>query len=76
MPSLPHLSGREIIHALEQLGFERARQRGSHVVMKKSTSEGSIGCVVPMHNEVAIGTLNSILKQAKVSTEVFLKVVK
>jgi hypothetical protein len=29
-----------------------------------------------MHNEVAIGTLHSIIKQAKVSTEEFLKVVK
>lgn len=76
MPNLPHLSGREIIRALERLGFVQARQRGSHVVMKKSTNEGSIGCVVPLHNEVAIGTLHSVLKQARVSAEEFLKVVK
>jgi len=63
MPDLPHLSGLEIIRALERLGFVQARQRESHVVMKKSMPEGSIGCVVPMHNEVAIGTLRSILKQ-------------
>jgi predicted RNA binding protein YcfA (HicA-like mRNA interferase family) len=76
MPNLPHLSGREIIRALERLGFVQARQRGSHVVMKKSTTEGSIGCVVPMHKEVAIGTLQSILKQARVSAEEFLKAAK
>ena len=76
MPDLPHLSGLEIIRALERLGFAQARQRGSHVVMKKSTPEGSIGCVVPMHDEVAIGTLRSILKQAKVSADEFIKVVK
>lgn len=76
MPDLPHLSGREIIRALERLGFAQARQRGSHVVMKKSTPEGNIGCVVPMHSEVAIGTLRSILKQAKVTPEEFVKVVK
>jgi predicted RNA binding protein YcfA (HicA-like mRNA interferase family) len=76
MPDLPHLSGLEIIRALERLGFAQARQRGSHVVMKKSTPEGSIGCVVPMHDEVAIGTLRSILKQAKVSADEFMKVVK
>lgn len=76
MPNLPHLSGREVIRALEMLGFIQARQRGSHVVMKKSTTEGSVGCVVPMHKEVAIGTLHSILKQARVSTEEFLNVVK
>ena len=76
MPDLPHLSGREIIRALERLGFVQARQRGSHVVMKKSTPEGDIGCVVPLHKEVAIGTLHSILKQAGFSADEFLKVVK
>jgi predicted RNA binding protein YcfA (HicA-like mRNA interferase family) len=76
MPELPHLSGWKIIQALERLGFVQARQRGSHVVMKKSTPEGKVGCVVPLHGEVAIGTLHSILKQAKVSTEEFLEVVK
>lgn len=44
--------------------------------MKKSTPEGSIGCVVPMRDEVAIATLRSILKQAKVSADEFIKVVK
>ena len=76
MPNLPHLSGKEIIRALERLGFVQARRRGSHVVMKKSAPEGSVGCVVPMHGEVAIGTLHSILKQAKVSADEFIKVVK
>ena len=76
MPDLPHLSGREIIRALERLGFVQARQRGSHVVMKKSAPEGNVGCVVPTHSEVAIGTLRSILKQAKVSADEFVKVVK
>jgi predicted RNA binding protein YcfA (HicA-like mRNA interferase family) len=76
MPDLPHLSGKEIVRALERLGFSQARQRGSHVVMKKSTPEGAVGCVVPLHNEVAVGTLRSILKQAKVSPDEFLKAVK
>jgi predicted RNA binding protein YcfA (HicA-like mRNA interferase family) len=76
MPDLPHLSGKEIIRTLERLGFVQARQRGSHVVMKKSTPEGSVGCVVPLHDEVAIGTLHSILKQAKVSADEFIKAIK
>ena len=76
MPKLPHLSGREIIRALEQLGFVQARQRGSHVVMKKPTTEGSVGCVVPLHGEVALGTLRSILKQAGVSVDEFMQALK
>ena len=74
MPNLPHLSGKDIIRALERLGFVQARQRGSHVVMEKITPEGAVGCVVPLHDEVANGTLHSILKQAKVSPDEFIKV--
>jgi predicted RNA binding protein YcfA (HicA-like mRNA interferase family) len=76
MPNLPHLSGREIIRALERLGFVQVRQRGSHVVMKKAMPGENVGCVVPLHDEVAIGTLHSLLKQAKVSPDEFIKVAK
>ena len=76
MPDLPHLSGKEIIRTLERLGFVQVRQRGSHVIMKKSTVEGSIGCVVPLHGEVAVGTLRSILKQAKINADEFIKAAK
>jgi predicted RNA binding protein YcfA (HicA-like mRNA interferase family) len=44
--------------------------------MKKSMPEGNVGCVVPLHNEVAVGTLHSILKQARVTMEEFIKNVK
>jgi predicted RNA binding protein YcfA (HicA-like mRNA interferase family) len=75
MPELPHLSGKEIVRTLERLGFVQVRQRGSHVIMKKSTAEGDVGCVVPLHGEVAVGTLRSILKQAKTSADEFIKAV-
>jgi predicted RNA binding protein YcfA (HicA-like mRNA interferase family) len=68
MPKLPHLSGAEIIRALERLGFEQRRQAGSHVVMRR----GSKGCVVPLHKEVKVGTLAGILRQAEVAVEEFL----
>jgi hypothetical protein len=44
--------------------------------MKKETSEGKIGCVIPMHKEVAIGTLKGILKQAHITDEEFLETYK
>ncbi len=47
MPKLHRVSGQEAIRALGQLGFEQVRQRGSHVVLKKQTQEGAVGCVVP-----------------------------
>ena len=71
MPKLRRVSGREVIRALEKLGFEQVRQRGSHVVLKKQTPAGEIGCVVPLHRELAIGTLRGILRQAGVTPEEF-----
>lgn len=68
MPKLPHLSGSEIIRALERLGFVQARQKGSHVVMKR----GATGCVVPLHREVKIGTLAGLLRQAGVAADEFI----
>ena len=74
MPELRRVSGEQAVKALERLGFVRVRQRGSHVIMKKATFEGSIGCVVPAHRVIAIGTLRSVLRQARVSPEEFLAV--
>jgi predicted RNA binding protein YcfA (HicA-like mRNA interferase family) len=73
MPKLRRLSGQEAIRVLQRLGFTRVRQRGSHVVLKRQTPEGEIGCVVPLHSELAIGTLRGILRQARVTPEEFME---
>ena len=70
MPKLPRISGAEVVRALMRLGFERIRQSGSHMVMRR----GAVGCVVPMHSEVKVGTLAGILRQANVSTDEFVDV--
>ena len=70
MPKLPHVSGAEALRAFQRLGFEKVRQRGSHVVVKR----GSVGCVIPMHSEIKIGTLSGLLRQADVSVEEFIAV--
>ena len=68
MPKLPHVSGAEALRAFQRLGFEKVRQRGSHVVVKR----GTVGCVIPMHSEIKIGTLSGLLRQANVSAEEFI----
>ncbi|MCC5663384.1 type II toxin-antitoxin system HicA family toxin [Nostoc sp. CHAB 5784] len=73
MPRLPRISGNEAVRALERLGFIQTRQTGSHVVLKKPTSEGEIVCVVPLHRELKVGTLSGVLKQAKVPPEEFIE---
>ena len=67
MPKLPRVSGAEAVKALARLGFTQARQKGSHVVLRR----GSVGCVVPLHSELKVGTLASVLRQAQVTPEEF-----
>jgi predicted RNA binding protein YcfA (HicA-like mRNA interferase family) len=69
MPSLPRVSGAQTIRALEKLGFVVARQRGSHVVVRR----GANGCVVPNHRELKTGTLAGVLKQAGITAEQFIE---
>jgi predicted RNA binding protein YcfA (HicA-like mRNA interferase family) len=68
MPRLPRVSGADAVRALEHLGFEKVRQKGSHVVMRR----GAKGCVVPLHAELKVGTLAGLLRQADVSPEDFI----
>jgi predicted RNA binding protein YcfA (HicA-like mRNA interferase family) len=71
---LSKISGKEMIKKLEVFGFQQIRQKGSHVVLKKMTPNSEIGCVVPMHKELAIGTIHGILNQARISIDSFLEV--
>ncbi|MCK4808189.1 MAG: type II toxin-antitoxin system HicA family toxin [Candidatus Aenigmarchaeota archaeon] len=62
------LSGHEMIKALSLFGFEAVRQKGNHVILKKE----DFGCVVPLHKELKIGTMKSILKMAKIPENEFM----
>ena len=68
MPKLKKISGRECVRVLcKHFGFEEVRQRGSHIVLRKKVTEGTVGTVVPDHKELKLGTLKGILKLAKIS---------
>jgi predicted RNA binding protein YcfA (HicA-like mRNA interferase family) len=71
MPRLPRVSGREAIRALERLGFVRVGQRGSHVKLVRRAPQGETTCVVPLHGELAPGTLRGVLRQARVTVPDF-----
>ena len=56
---------------MERMGFVQVRQRGSHVVLRKETPDGPVGCVIPLHDKLAVGTLSGVLRQAGVTPEEF-----
>jgi predicted RNA binding protein YcfA (HicA-like mRNA interferase family) len=69
MARLPVVSASELIKVIEHQGFHSIRQKGSHIVVQKRTSQGTVTTVVPNHNELARGTLRSILKKTGLSVE-------
>lgn len=72
MPKLPRISGIKTVKTLEKMGFTISRQTGSHVVLKKQILNGEIVCVVPLHQELKVGTLSGVLKQGQVSSNEFI----
>jgi predicted RNA binding protein YcfA (HicA-like mRNA interferase family) len=74
MPKLPSVSGERVVKALKRAGFVQLRQKGSHVSLEKRTGDKTWRTVVPMHSDVAKGTLADILKQCGLTLEEFLKV--
>ena len=58
------LSGKDVCTILEKNGFFEVRRRGSHIVMQKKLAKGTITVPVPDHNEIRIGTLQSIIRQS------------
>jgi predicted RNA binding protein YcfA (HicA-like mRNA interferase family) len=71
MGRLRVLSGREACRILQQHGFVEVRRRGSHIVMQRRTDTGSVTVPIPDHRELAIGTLQSIIRQSGVARAEF-----
>ena len=66
---LPVVSGTQVARALEKLGFQRVSQRGSHLKLRLQVPQGSRTVIVPLHEELAPGTLRSILRQAGITVD-------
>jgi predicted RNA binding protein YcfA (HicA-like mRNA interferase family) len=70
MIQLPSLTGREVIAALGQIGFEVARVRGSHHILIHDDGRRT---VVPVHSGETIGRglLAQILRDCQITRDEF-----
>lgn len=71
MSKLPRVSGRECVKALEKVGFYFKRQEGSHIILRRDNPFAQV--VVPDHKELDRGILRSIIRQAGLSIDEFVK---
>jgi predicted RNA binding protein YcfA (HicA-like mRNA interferase family) len=71
MPFLPSVSGRKVVRAFQALGWQVARQRGSHIILVKEGHTATLS--VPDHKEVAKGTLRSLIRAAGITVDEFVR---
>ena len=69
----PLLSGRQVLSALERLGFSETHRKGSHVKMQHPDGRR---IVFPFHDEVDRFTLKGALRDADIALDEFLACVK
>lgn len=69
----PVLPPNKIITALTKIGFEKISQKASHAKYKNQETQRVF--IIPLHKEIAKGTLKSILEQADVELETFLNLI-
>jgi len=75
MSVVPSLSYDLVIRALQRDGWIVVRQKGSHIRLQKRTTTETLKLTVPAHRPIKKGTLSHILKQARLTTEEFDKLV-
>jgi len=69
----PALKSSEVIRRLKRLGFVFKSQNGSHAkYVKQVAGISTRTAIVPMHDEIAKGTLQKILKQAHLTLDEFM----
>ena len=68
-PRLPVISGSDLIKALRKFGYLPVRQKGSHVRLRHASDPQRLPVTVPLHPEIAFGTLRRILRDAAISVD-------
>jgi predicted RNA binding protein YcfA (HicA-like mRNA interferase family) len=73
MTRLPQVSGKQLVRALEKLGYTAVRQRGSHV---RLIGAGHDPISVPLHSVIGKGLLRKILRDAELTDDALRKLLK
>jgi predicted RNA binding protein YcfA (HicA-like mRNA interferase family) len=73
MQKLPILSGKEIVKILGKIGYRQVRQRGSHIRLACPNRKS---VTIPDYKNVSRGLLQKILRDAEMTKEEFIRLLK
>jgi predicted RNA binding protein YcfA (HicA-like mRNA interferase family) len=60
-------SAKTVLKSLKKMGFVEVSQKGSHLKVRGMVDGKLQTAIIPMHKEIAAGTLASILRQANIT---------
>jgi predicted RNA binding protein YcfA (HicA-like mRNA interferase family) len=72
---LPLISGREAVRAFRKIGYEIDHQTGSHIILRHREPPYR-RLSIPDHEELAKGTLRALIRQAGLTAEEFIDLLK
>ncbi len=75
-PKLPVVSAYQVIRVLQRVGYEIVRQRGSHIRLRDETDPNHLPVTVPNHKTIKPGLLQQILRDANLTVDQFLSLLK
>jgi len=73
MSHLPVCSGRGAVRAFQKIGYELDHQTGSHMILRHASGRR---LTVPDHRELAKGTLRALIRDAGLTVEQFIELLK
>lgn len=72
---LPVVSGANIVAAFRRAGYEFNHQRGSYIILRRVEAPHS-HLSIPNHKEFAKGTLRGLIRDAGLTVEQFVELLK
>jgi predicted RNA binding protein YcfA (HicA-like mRNA interferase family) len=75
-PKLPVISGKEAIKVFQGIGYVIVRQRGSHLRLRDKKNPLHRPLSVPNHKEIKPGLLRKVLRDANLTVERFLELMR
>ena len=75
-PKLPVVSGRQAIRAFERISYRVVRQRGSHIRLRDETNPNHLPLTVPDHKTIKPGLLRKLLRDADLTIDEFVALLK
>jgi predicted RNA binding protein YcfA (HicA-like mRNA interferase family) len=76
MSKLPVVSGQQAVQVFTKIGYVVVRQRGSHLRLRDDDNPAHLALTVPNHKVLKVGLLRALIRDADLTTDEFIRLLK